>query len=114
MRSHSSFNIVLMTCKLCFLFFPIPCSEALASLKSVIDKSKGMKVPAVRPLVLAAEENLHNMVVDLDKVVTKVRYYGKVRYFKKKKKHLYWQWQYVHKSNCNSSHLFRRLRVEHD
>ncbi len=50
-----------------------PCSEALDSLKSVIDKSKGLKVTAVRPLVLAAEENLHNMVVDLDKVVTKVR-----------------------------------------
>lgn len=39
----------------------------------MIDKSKGLKVAAVRPLVLAAEENLHNMVVDLDKVVTKVR-----------------------------------------
>lgn len=50
-----------------------PCSEALDSLKSVIDKSKGLKASAVRPLVLAAEENLHNMVVDLDKVVTKVR-----------------------------------------
>uniref|UniRef100_A0A8C4DVI0 MICOS complex subunit MIC60 n=1 Tax=Dicentrarchus labrax TaxID=13489 RepID=A0A8C4DVI0_DICLA len=47
-------------------------NEALDSLKSVIDKSKGLKVSAVRPLVLAAEENLHNMVVDLDKVVTKV------------------------------------------
>lgn len=49
----------------------------MASLKSVIDKSKGLKVPAVRPLVLAAEENLHNMVVDLDKVVTKVSMYCK-------------------------------------
>ncbi|XP_039975597.1 MICOS complex subunit MIC60 isoform X2 [Xiphias gladius] len=48
-------------------------NEALGSLKSVIDKSKGLKVTAVRPLVLAAEENLHNMVVDLDKVVTKVQ-----------------------------------------
>lgn len=48
-------------------------NEALDSLKSVIDKSKGLKVTAVRPLVLAAEENLHNMVVDLDKVVTKVQ-----------------------------------------
>ncbi|GLD73563.1 MICOS complex subunit MIC60, partial [Lates japonicus] len=46
-------------------------SEALDSLKSVIDKSKGLKASAVRPLVLAAEENLHNMVVDLDKVITK-------------------------------------------
>ncbi|KAM9356986.1 MICOS complex subunit MIC60 [Symphorus nematophorus] len=48
-------------------------NNALDSLKSVIDKSKGLKVAAVRPLVLAAEENLHNMVVDLDKVVTKVQ-----------------------------------------
>uniref|UniRef100_A0A3B4T8R6 MICOS complex subunit MIC60 n=1 Tax=Seriola dumerili TaxID=41447 RepID=A0A3B4T8R6_SERDU len=48
-------------------------SEALDSLKTVINKSKGLKVSAVRPLVLAAEENLHNMVVDLDKVVTKVQ-----------------------------------------
>ncbi|XP_034738728.1 MICOS complex subunit MIC60 isoform X1 [Etheostoma cragini] len=48
-------------------------NEALNGLKSVIDKSKGLKVSAVRPLVLAAEENLHNMVVDLDKVVTKVQ-----------------------------------------
>ncbi|XP_037316790.2 MICOS complex subunit MIC60 [Pungitius pungitius] len=48
-------------------------NEALESLKSEIDKSKGLKVSAVRPLVLAAEENLHNMVVDLDKVVTKVQ-----------------------------------------
>ncbi|XP_035856135.1 MICOS complex subunit MIC60 isoform X2 [Sander lucioperca] len=48
-------------------------NEALNSLKSVIDESKGLKVSAVRPLVLAAEENLHNMVVDLDKVVTKVQ-----------------------------------------
>ncbi|XP_053284727.1 MICOS complex subunit MIC60 isoform X1 [Pleuronectes platessa] len=48
-------------------------NEALDSLKSVIDKSKGLKVTAVRPLVLAAEENLHKMMVDLDKVVTKVQ-----------------------------------------
>ncbi|TNN58300.1 MICOS complex subunit Mic60 [Liparis tanakae] len=47
-------------------------NEALESLKSEIDTSKGLKVSAVRPVVLAAEENLHNMVVDLDKVVTKV------------------------------------------
>lgn len=76
-----------MAWKLCFVLFSFPCSEALASLKSVIDESKGLKVPAVRPLVLAAEENLHNMVVDLDKVVTKVSIYCK-----KKKIHLYWQW----------------------
>ncbi|XP_061692057.1 MICOS complex subunit MIC60 isoform X2 [Syngnathoides biaculeatus] len=48
-------------------------NEALDNLKSVIDISKGVNVPAVRPLVLAAEENLHKMVVDLDKVVNKVQ-----------------------------------------
>ncbi|XP_072252358.1 MICOS complex subunit MIC60 isoform X2 [Leuresthes tenuis] len=47
--------------------------EALDSLKSLIDNSKGLKIPAARPLILAAEENLHKMVVDLDKVVTKVQ-----------------------------------------
>ncbi|XP_034545882.1 MICOS complex subunit MIC60 [Notolabrus celidotus] len=47
-------------------------NEALDGLKSKIDESKGLKVSAVRPLVLAAEENLHNMVVDLDKAVTKM------------------------------------------
>ncbi|CAL9706491.1 unnamed protein product [Knipowitschia caucasica] len=45
--------------------------EALDALKAVIDESKGLAV--ARPLVLAAEENLHKMVVDLDKVVTKVQ-----------------------------------------
>lgn len=48
-------------------------NKALDSLKSMIDTSKGLKVTAVRPLVLAAEENLHNMVVDLDTVITKVQ-----------------------------------------
>uniref|UniRef100_A0AAQ5YGT1 MICOS complex subunit MIC60 n=1 Tax=Amphiprion ocellaris TaxID=80972 RepID=A0AAQ5YGT1_AMPOC len=48
-------------------------NETLGSLKSVIDKSKGLNIAAVHPLVLAAEENLHNMIVDLDKVVTKVQ-----------------------------------------
>ncbi|XP_041654089.1 MICOS complex subunit MIC60 [Cheilinus undulatus] len=48
-------------------------NEALDSLKSVIDESKGLKVSVVRPLVLAAEENLHNMVVDLDKAVIKMQ-----------------------------------------
>uniref|UniRef100_A0A3Q4B6E4 MICOS complex subunit MIC60 n=1 Tax=Mola mola TaxID=94237 RepID=A0A3Q4B6E4_MOLML len=48
-------------------------NEALASLKTVINKSKELKIAAVRPLVLAAEENLHNMVVDLDKVITQVQ-----------------------------------------
>ncbi|XP_069543593.1 MICOS complex subunit MIC60 isoform X1 [Brachyistius frenatus] len=48
-------------------------NEALDSLQSLIDSSKGLKMVGVRPLVLAAEENLHKMVVDLDKVVTKVQ-----------------------------------------
>ncbi|XP_029021126.1 MICOS complex subunit MIC60 isoform X2 [Betta splendens] len=48
-------------------------NETLDSLRSVIDKFKGLKVSAVRPLILAAEENLHNMMVDLNKVVTKVQ-----------------------------------------
>lgn len=48
-------------------------NESLDSLRSVIDESKGLKISSVRPLVLAAEENLHNMVVDLDKMVMKVQ-----------------------------------------
>ncbi|CAI5677254.1 MICOS complex subunit MIC60 isoform X3 [Oreochromis aureus] len=48
-------------------------NESLDSLRSAIDKSKGLKISSVRPLVLAAEENLHNMVVDLDKMVMKVQ-----------------------------------------
>ncbi|XP_017278630.1 MICOS complex subunit MIC60 [Kryptolebias marmoratus] len=48
-------------------------NEVLDGLKSVIDRSKGLKIIAARPLILAAEENLHKMVVDLDKVVSKVQ-----------------------------------------
>ncbi|XP_056132925.1 MICOS complex subunit MIC60 isoform X2 [Lampris incognitus] len=47
--------------------------ESLDSLRSKIDEVKGSKVTATRPLVLAVEENLHSMVVDLDQVVTKVQ-----------------------------------------
>lgn len=47
--------------------------DALESLRAVIDQGKASKVDAVRPLVLAAEENLHSMVVDLDHVVTRVQ-----------------------------------------
>lgn len=54
-----------------YSFFP-RLSEVLANLKAEINKSKEMKAAAIRPLILAAEENLHNMMVDLDKVVTKV------------------------------------------
>ncbi|KAM9741092.1 MICOS complex subunit MIC60 isoform 1-T1 [Menidia menidia] len=47
--------------------------EALDGLRSVIEDSKGLKVPDARPLILAAEENLHKMVVDLDKTIAKVQ-----------------------------------------
>lgn len=47
--------------------------ESLDALKTVIDRSKALTAAAARPLVLAAEENLHKMVVDLDKVVTQVQ-----------------------------------------
>lgn len=69
LNQFSSQNVFFLPSTLPFLFH---CSEAMDSLKSVIDASKSLKVTAVRPLVLAAEENLHKMVVDLDKVVTKV------------------------------------------
>lgn len=46
---------------------------ALDSLKSVIDSAKNSKVTAIRPMVLAAEENLHGMTVDLDKAVNKMQ-----------------------------------------
>ncbi|XP_068181695.1 MICOS complex subunit MIC60 isoform X2 [Antennarius striatus] len=48
-------------------------NEVLNGLRSVIDDSKQLKITSVRPLVLAAEENLHSMVVELDKAVTKVQ-----------------------------------------
>ncbi|XP_013867343.1 MICOS complex subunit MIC60 isoform X1 [Austrofundulus limnaeus] len=48
-------------------------NEVLDGLKSVIQKSKDLKLREARPLILAAEENLHKMVVDLDKVVSKVQ-----------------------------------------
>ncbi|XP_029960668.1 MICOS complex subunit MIC60 isoform X2 [Salarias fasciatus] len=48
-------------------------NEALDGLRALIDRSKGLKISSARPLILAAEENLHKMVVDLDKVVTKVQ-----------------------------------------
>lgn len=68
---HFTITLPLFILKLCWRICPH--SETLDDLRSVIDKSKGLKVSAVRPLILAAEENLHNMMVDLDKVVTKVR-----------------------------------------
>ncbi|CAB1336959.1 unnamed protein product, partial [Coregonus sp. 'balchen'] len=45
----------------------------LDKLRGVIDGAKDSKIAAAQPSILAAEENLHSMVVDLDSVVTKVQ-----------------------------------------
>uniref|UniRef100_A0A3P8ZZZ7 MICOS complex subunit MIC60 n=1 Tax=Esox lucius TaxID=8010 RepID=A0A3P8ZZZ7_ESOLU len=45
----------------------------LDRLRGVINGAKDSKIAAARPSILAAEENLHSMVVDLDSVVTKVQ-----------------------------------------
>ncbi|CAB1325132.1 unnamed protein product [Coregonus sp. 'balchen'] len=45
----------------------------LDKLRGVIDGAKHLKIAAARPSILAAEENLHSMVVDLDSVVTRVQ-----------------------------------------
>ncbi|XP_048032309.1 MICOS complex subunit MIC60 isoform X2 [Megalobrama amblycephala] len=45
----------------------------LERLREVINSAKQAKIDAARPQILAAEENLHSMIVDLDKVVTKVQ-----------------------------------------
>ncbi|XP_063045867.1 MICOS complex subunit MIC60 isoform X3 [Engraulis encrasicolus] len=47
--------------------------DELEKLKGVITSAKDTNIDAARPQVLAAEENLHNMIVDLDKVVGKVQ-----------------------------------------
>ncbi|KAM6953232.1 MICOS complex subunit MIC60 isoform 2-T2 [Aplochiton taeniatus] len=47
--------------------------EELEKLRGVIDSGKSSKILSARPQILAAEENLHSMVVDLDHVVTKVQ-----------------------------------------
>lgn len=41
-------------------------------MRGVINSAKQSKIDSARPQILAAEENLHSMIVDLDKVVTKV------------------------------------------
>lgn len=46
--------------------------EQLEKLRGVINSAKETKINAARPQILAAEENLHSMIVDLDEVVTKV------------------------------------------
>ncbi|KAM9412893.1 MICOS complex subunit MIC60 isoform 4-T4 [Salvelinus alpinus] len=45
----------------------------LDKLRGVINEAKHLKIAAARPSILAAEENLHSMVVDLDSVVTRVQ-----------------------------------------
>ncbi|XP_027010401.1 MICOS complex subunit MIC60 isoform X3 [Tachysurus fulvidraco] len=47
--------------------------EQLERLRGTINSAKEAKIDAARPQILAAEENLHSMIVDLDKAVTKVQ-----------------------------------------
>uniref|UniRef100_A0AAY4BUT5 MICOS complex subunit MIC60 n=1 Tax=Denticeps clupeoides TaxID=299321 RepID=A0AAY4BUT5_9TELE len=47
--------------------------EELEKLRKVINAAKDSKIDAARPQILAAEENLHSMVVDLDRAVGKVQ-----------------------------------------
>lgn len=44
----------------------------LEKLRAEINSAKQSSIETARPQILAAEENLHSMIVDLDKVVTKV------------------------------------------
>ncbi|XP_059919430.1 MICOS complex subunit MIC60 isoform X1 [Gadus macrocephalus] len=46
---------------------------SLDSLRAVVESAKDSRVAALRPMVLAAEENLHSMTVDLDRAVDKVQ-----------------------------------------
>uniref|UniRef100_UPI00398F7AAB MICOS complex subunit MIC60 isoform X2 n=1 Tax=Pristiophorus japonicus TaxID=55135 RepID=UPI00398F7AAB len=47
--------------------------EELDNLRNTIEEAKQTQISAVRPQLLAAEENLHHMMVDLDHVVRKVQ-----------------------------------------
>lgn len=62
---------LMISVHLC-LFCVLLIREQLEKLRGTINSVKEKKIDAARPQILAAEENLHSMIVDLDKVVTKV------------------------------------------